>query len=283
MAHFEARPKGHSDYCVDFLKGFKSSVSSWQPFVCDTAIKSRANFHLLGFESPGASTTFLNEYRQRAFRFFCSEKPILRDATGQPLPRIAGAHSLGVFLLLELMANDETAEILAKNYDAFFLANGFLGNHYHDKWLCRRYSGLPRYKDRAVGHTFLERQFKDVSSHPFSELPTHAQSVMLHDEGTQLLEVLESVSISPALSPHPIMMTSGLYDPVSNNENIERAARAIGARHKTFYAGHNPLLTTTEARFFFWQWSKEQKPFAHLRATAAPKNKDPESLPLLVA
>jgi len=239
---------------VDILKGFKSQLSPYGPQFAN--IMADIHWHhtrIMGVNNPGIALDFLPPYREETKPFFCD--PNDRD----DIASIAGAHSLGVFLLLEMLLEEKSAVQFSKNYDAIYFANPFVGNDWHDKafyrWFSEAVGGL-----QAVGNTLpeltLSRAFgatlpKDT---PY-ELPTHRQSIMLHDYATALLErIVQNGGLHEAVRHMPIMVFSGNDDPVCKRDNVLQLVQAIGADHKEFNTGHNVILHCPESRDAYASW-----------------------------
>ena len=246
MERFISATTPDPDLClaIDWLKGFKSEISGWEAFVKSSAHHARANVNLMGFNNPGVCVNFLRRYRQKAKEYFCS------PSKSSDTPRIASAHSLGAFLLLELLAHDDTAKALADKYDGIILANPFLGDRYHDSRLAQYYSTHARNRDRPVGSTVAERlilSFFKSTNGGFTENPTHHQSTVLHLEAQKFLE---EVVARGGLSEHaykiPIKIMIGKLDPVCDNEKIKAFAKDMGIEIIELEGFHNPLLENTQ-------------------------------------
>ena len=253
-------PSGNIRAYVDCLKGFKSDINKWQDPIDATAKRGGHLTNLHGSENPGARLDFLDEDRERAKQLFCSDRP----QENQTAMRIAAAHSLGGFLLSELLSEDETAASIGQNYDGVAIFNGFFGSKWMNVPFREQYAG--RFHDFAVGTTPLERLFSSASKGRKShELPTHPQGLMLDQEALKLIQkIKDNDGFSPELGDIPVMFITGDYDGVCSKKTVQDVIRITGASHKGFKVDHY-AMNYPEVRNFFVEWGEE------LRTPHAPK------------
>lgn len=248
----EARPHARPVAYIDMLKGFKSDIKCYGPFTQIMADIHWHDTHVQGYAHPGNRLDFLPEYRDIAENYFCRKpRAVQADA-----PRIASAHSLGAFLLLEILSDEDKAQVFAQTYDGLVLANPFTGDRYHDRRLCREFSQWIG-RDHPAGKTLLERLFTTVADDPY-EIPSHRQSLMLHDEaGAVFAKIIANGGLAGAVKDIPVVMLTGTHDPVCDNEKTQALARVIGAQYREFPTGHNALLECHEAQNFYIQALRE--------------------------
>jgi len=247
-------------FVLDWLKGFKSDIGYWEPFVTDVSHGCDADVEVMGFANVAQQTDFLDNYREASYDRFFWDTP---EQGQKDLPHVAGAHSMGAFLLLEHLMDDEKAKIFRNNYGALFLANPFLGDPYHDRILCRAFSKtLGRHK--PTGSTKLERWLGPEIT-DFNENPTHMQSITLHDEAAKLLAAIqEKGGLSPVLDGMPIAIIAGENDPACDNEKIYALGEVIGVDVYTYLdTAHNPLLCHSDALDHFKSWAFNAAKYAH--------------------
>ena len=249
MELIQGNPESGVRVQVDLLKGFKSDIGCWQPPVNATAQYAGHRTNVYGFRHPGNSVDFLPEYRERAQEIFCGGD----EFTDTGIPRVASAHSLGAFLLMELLTDDETASAIAERYDAITTFNGFLGSQYKNTPLRERYANW--FRDAAVGTTWIERRFSRASKeYETHELPTHAQGLMFDKESDILLEkIFDNGGFSKAVENTPITFVIGNYDTVCDNDAIRQVAGITGARVAPFNVNHNAMMFSEVQNFFVQQ------------------------------
>ncbi len=128
---------------------------------------------------------------------------------------------------------------------------------------------------------------KGTFSQDFNEIPTHAQSLILHRAAMDLLEkIREKGGISDALKNTPIYFITGTNDPACNNDNILEVVNILkeagfNVKHKEFNTGHNSLQEFPDAQDFFAQACKDvaQPEYARTRRHAAPAQETNNTFP----
>jgi hypothetical protein len=245
---------------TDFLKGFKSALSSWISPIEDLAEKGHSTT-VSGFKSPDTRLNFLNRYRKLAKGVFCpdalgiqKEAAQKHEKTNPDVLRVAAAHSLGGFLLTELLTNDETAEHIRKNYDAVVVINGFMGSKYANipgrRLLTRLFPKAP------VGTTGIERIFSSASAqYEPEELPTHAQGLLLDRAGAALVQKIQNQGgFSEKLRGMPVLFITGKDDEVCNNEAVQKVAAIAGAKVEAFDGVGHYAMGDKKVRDFVEDW-----------------------------
>ena len=257
MAHLvHARPSGGTLIEVDFLKGFKSQIESYEPRIQALADIFCHDTRVQGYEHPDDALLFLPEYREKARKFFCES---VRGPKGQTA-RNATAHSLGGFLLLEILTDPDLAKEFVDTYnpDGIVLFNPFIGNkHYESLW--KRWYSAAFGKNSAVGCTAVEQIIpscrKIKQEEDMKYLPTHMQGLYLHDVTTMLIERIERQGgLADCARDIPILIIGGEYDPVCDNNKIKSLAKFIGAEYKEFATGHNAFLDSPPAIDLYKRW-----------------------------
>ena len=237
-------------YQVDWLKGFKSDIKAWQPLLDSPAYSSGANVDIMGFEYPEDSVSVMPYYRHKTRERFFTPKHDGQD-------RVACAHSLGCYLTIEGLLDDNLAEQFVENYAGLALTNPFLGDKYHDKSHYRAYSWL--FSKAVVGSTFIERKINgDIDEVAKEEYPTHEQSLMLHSNAKTLLErIRENGGLSKHLQDFPIIIMIGEDDPGCENDFVREFAELIGVVPMEYPTGHNTTLESEKAQADLTAWQDD--------------------------
>ncbi len=99
-----------------------------------------------------------------------------------------------------------------------------------------------------------------VFSEDFSEIPTHMQSLLIHDAAQDLLrKIREKGGLSDAMKDTPICFVTGADDPACNNDYVLELVEILkeagfNVLHQEFDTGHNALKRSREAQNFFIEW-----------------------------
>ncbi|MEZ5815225.1 MAG: hypothetical protein R3E13_11000 [Alphaproteobacteria bacterium] len=263
---------------IECLKGFKSALRSWISAIEDMAEKGYSTT-VSGFKSPDTRLNFLNRYRKLAKGVFCPEVLGIQkgaeqkhEKTNPDVLRVAAAHSLGGFLLTELLTNDETAERIRENYDAVVVINGFMGSKYANipgrRLLTRLFPKTP------VGTTGIERIFSSASAeYEPEELPTHAQGLLLDRAGAALVQKIQDQGgFSKKLQGMPILFITGNDDKVCNNKAVQKVAAITGAEVEAFNSVDHYAMGDKRVRDFITGWcnklarDKKWEPYVKIQA-----------------
>ncbi len=238
------------------LKGFKSCIESWRPFIDTMAQKHGFHASLLGFDDPGTGIDFIEKDPSVAYEY-------LEDVNkfgSIPADRsVLLAHSWGAACILDMLSRDETAWPIINNFRGIILVTPFVGASFLNGL---GYGPLARYFSRSaadsfVGTTSLERWgtrniFRSAAvDFDFDTIPIHRQALTLNYHAVDLLRRIQKQGgLAPCAQEIPITVIMGAQDTVCKNAYIKNLIRATNANNKTFDSGHYLLLDTPEAADF---------------------------------
>lgn len=251
-----ARSIDNPQYKVVAQKGFKSAISWWTPLTDSPEYAPDADVDIQGFEYPDRSTAVMDYYRHKTSERYFSHN-INADGAQQGLERIALVHSVSGYLMIEGLLDDNKALNFIENHAALAIANPHLGDMYHDSMVYYAYSKL--FPNSPIRSTPLERAFKGaIDEISRIEFPTHAQSLMLHNNGTTLMQrIRDNGGLSKHLDGFPITVIIGENDEGLNNDNIREFADIIGVEPQVYQTGHSTLLESAEARADLTVWQED--------------------------
>ncbi len=113
---------------------------------------------------------------------------------------------------------------------------------------------------KDVWATATQGLSESVFSADFNEIPTHPQSLLLHDTAMDfLIRFHRQMRLSNHLRNTPIFIATGRNDPACENEYIMMVVDTLkdagfNVQHREFNTGHNGLLECPDAQAFFRQW-----------------------------
>lgn len=239
------------------VKGFKSPIDCWEPFIGTMAEDHGFNTTLLGFDHGATdSTDFIATDPLVAKEFItdCVMEPVHRDH------RVLLAHSWGATCVLDLLSRDETAFPIVESFRGIILVTPCMGTVIMNDWV---YGPLARGFSRAqngklLGSTSLEtwgartifRKTAAAAADLTAETtPYHSQAGALNRHAVALLNRIEkNHGLAECAREMPITVVVGTQDAVCKNSHIERLIKTTQANRLEFDADHYLLLNSPEAQ-----------------------------------
>lgn len=239
------------------VKGFKSPIDCWEPFIGTMAEDHGFNTTLLGFDHGATdSTDFIATDPVVAKEFItdCVMEPVHRDH------RVLLAHSWGATCVLDLLSRDETAFPIVESFRGIILVTPFMGAVIMNDWgygpLARRFSKAQ--KGKLVGSTpietwgaktFFRRTAAAAADLTPETTPYHSQASALNLHALGLHHrIKKNGGLAECAREIPITVVIGTGDAVCRNDYIRQLIAGIQANPLEFDADHYLLLNSPDAQ-----------------------------------
>lgn len=228
---------------VHFVKGFKSSPFLYEQLLEELA-ENNINVVLVTLPDPLDEIDYLEDYEKLVKAVYIDGE--LDGLTNTSAPRFASNHSTGGFLLTKLLMDEDNAKSFKSRYESALFASPFYGSAYHSTGLfaplAKLYSRI--FSERAVGTTWLERQFYKAATatqsyEEMKEIANHRQALYMNGPTKELMENVRARGFPEALKSMPISFVLGRQDQVSYNLHSHEVANAMSAEVHTLEGGHS--------------------------------------------